>query len=155
MTSDARIPAITDQPTSVVAEALNPPSSTSFSNACHHSWPATRFRAWPVSMDATSARRMFDSSSLGTVTYCAIRRLIDRERTSNAVRIAKTSSASTDTITKTMRNGERITRSIQPLSNVPLKPKRRLGLVYVAVAAGSPATVARTVAFVSGGSSDV
>ena len=119
-------------------------------------------RAGPRACDATSARRMLDSSSVGTLTYCAIRRRIDRERTSNAVRIAKPSSASTETITKTMRNGERITWSIQraveraePRVERSERRQSSSGVVYVAVAAATPATAARTVAFVSGGSSDV
>ena len=136
-TSDVRIAAISVQPASMTAVALNPASSTSCSKSCHQRWPSTRFCARSASMLATSARRMRDSSSVGTFTYCAMRLRTERWRASTAMKRAKTSSASTETITKTIRYGETITLSTQLRSNVPDGVRSRFGVVYCAVAVGN------------------
>ena len=77
---------------------------------------------------------MRDSSSLGTVTYCAMRRRSERLRTSIAEKIAKPMSASTETITKIMSHGDVMTSSIQLRSNVPCGARSSAGVVYFAVA---------------------
>ena len=80
-------------------------------------------------MAATSARRRRDSSSVGTVTYCAMRRRSDRFLTSTAVRIAKTMSARIATTTKIMSHGDVITWSIQVRSKVPRGEMSSAGVV--------------------------
>ena len=62
-----------------------------------------------ASIAATSARRSRDSSSLGTVTYCDMRRRSERFRTSIAERIAKARSAQTERTTKIISQGEVMT----------------------------------------------
>ena len=66
VTREVRTLAMSVQPAIVTAEAASPLSSTSFSNACHHCCPAIVRCALFASIDATSARRRFDSSSVGT-----------------------------------------------------------------------------------------
>ena len=118
-TIDARIPPTIVQPAMASAERLKPASSTSVSKRCHQRWPPTVRCAVSASIEATSARRRRDSSSLGTVTYCAMRRRSERLRTSIAEKIANAMSASTATITKIISHGDVMTWSIQLSSNVP------------------------------------
>ena len=82
-------------------------------------------------------RRIFDSSSLGTVTYWAMRRRRERLRTSIAEKIANAIRARTETITKTISHGDVITLSIQLCSKVPCGVKFSAGVVYFAVAGAS------------------
>src|SRR6187431_1094564 len=105
-------------------------------------------------MFATSARRSLDSSSLGTVTYCAIRRRNDRLRTSIAEKIANPISASTETTTKIMSHGDVMTSSTQDSSNVPVGARSSAGVVYFADAGLRPLTLTRTAASRWGGSSE-
>ena len=105
-------------------------------------------------MAETSARLNRDSSSLGTVTYCAMRRRSERLRTSIAEKIAKPTSARTATITKIISHGDVMTSSIQVVSKVPCGVRSSAGVVYLAVAGARPATFTRTTAFCWGGSSE-
>ena len=97
---------------------------------------------WAVSASIaeTSARRIRDSSSLGTVTYWAMRRRSERLRTSIAEKIANPISARTETITKIISHGDVMTSSIQVVSKVPCGEKSSAGVVYFAVAGARPAT---------------
>ena len=117
------------QPAIASGDRLKPPSSTSVSKRCHHAVPPTVRWALSASICVTSARRRRDSSSLGTVTYCAIRRLNERFLTSIAEKIAKPTRASTATITKIISHGDVIVSSIQFLSNVPCGATSRAGVV--------------------------
>ncbi len=117
------------QPAIASAESLNPPSSTSDSNRCHQRWPPTVRCAVSARIVATSARRMRDSSSLGTVTYAAMRRLSERLRTSIAERIANPTRARIATTTKIMSHGDVIVLSTKLWSNVPCGVKSSAGVV--------------------------
>ena len=103
--------------------------------------PPTVRCAVSASIAATSARRRRDSSSLGTVTYCAIRRRSERFRTSIAEKIAKPTRASTATITKIISHGEVIDLVDPALLERALRREVESGVVYFAVAGAWPATV--------------